>query len=97
MLIELLFGGLLALSLVPLLTGYCAYSHGRSFWLWFAIGWALPLFSFYLLLVLLYRKELQPGEQLLAEAREILAVAEAMEAARLQALLADTKVCHSQL
>ncbi|MCC3159040.1 hypothetical protein LJ737_17485 [Hymenobacter sp. 15J16-1T3B] len=87
MLLDLLLAGVLALSLLPLLTGYCACSYGRSFWLWFALGWVLPLLSFYLLLLVLRRRELQPGEQLLAEARDILAAAEAAETARVRALL----------
>jgi hypothetical protein len=89
MLIDLLLCVLLVLNSVALVTGYCAYSYRRSFWLWFGLAWVLPLVSFYLLVVLLYRKELQPGEQLVAQANEILAEAEAAETARLRALLAS--------
>jgi Trk-type K+ transport system membrane component len=66
-----------ALSFLPLTTGYCAYSWGRSFWLWFALGCVFPIVSFFVLFALLYRKELDGGEQALAEARDILAAAEA--------------------
>ncbi|MBG8556362.1 hypothetical protein [Hymenobacter guriensis] len=79
MFVDLLFAGLSIFLLVPLVTGYCAYSYGRLFWLWFALGLLLPGVSFVLLTLLLYRKEMQPGERLLAEAREILASAEAEE------------------
>ncbi|WP_400193040.1 hypothetical protein [Hymenobacter sp. B81] len=77
MVIDLLFGLLVVLGFLPLLTAYCAYSYGRSFWLWFGLGAALPLLSFVLLALLLHRKEMQPGEQLLSEARATLAGAEA--------------------
>lgn len=71
-----------AISFIPILTGYCAASHGRSFWLWFALGWALPIVSFLLLLALVAREQLDPGRRLLADARQILREAE--ETARLE-------------
>ena len=60
------------ISFIPIVTGYCAASRGRSFWLWFALGWVLPIVSFLLLFALIARDELDPGRQLLREARQIL-------------------------
>ena len=60
------------ISFIPIVTGYCAVSRGRSFWLWFALGWLLPIVSFLLLFALIARDELDPGRQLLREARQIL-------------------------
>ncbi|RYY20037.1 MAG: hypothetical protein EOO36_04360 [Cytophagaceae bacterium] len=48
-----------------------------SFWLWFALGWLLPIVSFLLLFALIAREELDPGRRLLGEARQILREAEA--------------------
>ena len=64
------------LLFLPLVTGYCAYSYGRSFWLWFVLGCALQYISFIGLVVSLHRKELNPGERLVAEAKAILAAQE---------------------
>lgn len=50
--------GLLILAFflaIPAVTGYFAYSYGRSFWIWFFIGCFLPIIS-YVLLALLYRR-----------------------------------------
>ena len=33
------------LLFLPTLTGYYAYSHGRSFWRWFLVGCGLPFLS----------------------------------------------------
>ena len=71
-------------SLPGVLTGYCARSHGRSFWLWFALGALGPGVSLAVLIVLLTRKELHPGAQLLAEAQDILAATEAQQQALVQ-------------
>ena len=74
--VDMLFVVALAISFIPILTGYCAQSRGRSFWLWFALGWLLPLVSFFLLFALIAREELNPGRRLLGEARQILREAE---------------------
>ena len=74
--VDMLFVVAVAISFIPILTGYCAHSRGRSFWLWFALGWLLPLVSFFLLFALIARNELNPGRRLLGEAREILREAE---------------------
>ena len=79
MFIDLVLGLFCALSFLPLITGYCAYSHGRSFWRWFALGWVLPLVSFFILFVLIARRQLNPGNRLLDEARDILAKAESIK------------------
>jgi hypothetical protein len=84
MFIDLLLGMCCVLGFLPLVTGYCAYSYGRSFWLWFVLGGALPLVSLVGLAVLLRCKEMRPGEQLLAQARAILEADEAADAARWQ-------------
>ena len=70
--VDMLFVVAVAISFIPILTGYCAHSRGRSFWLWFALGWLLPMVSFFLLFALIARNELNPGRRLLGEAREIL-------------------------
>jgi len=76
MLIDMILFVMAAISFIPIMTGYCAHSYGRSFWLWFALGWLLPLASFFLLIALLARDELDPGRQLVREARQILREAE---------------------
>ncbi|WP_375418944.1 hypothetical protein [uncultured Hymenobacter sp.] len=65
-----------AVSFIPIMTGYCAYSHGRSFWLWFVLGFVLPFASFMLLFALIAREQLDPGRKLLGDARQILRQAE---------------------
>lgn len=82
--VDMLFVMAVAISFIPILTGYCAHSRGRSFWLWFVLGWVLPLVSFFLLFGLIARDELNPSRRLLAEARQILRDAEA-NAARIKA------------
>ncbi|MCS7019240.1 MAG: hypothetical protein RMJ87_12925 [Cytophagales bacterium] len=42
MLLDLAFMGVLFLLSIPLTCGYFAYTRGRSFWLWFALGLLLP-------------------------------------------------------
>lgn len=60
-------------------TAYCAQSHGRSFWLWFALGAVLPIVSFIALFLVLVRTQLDPGLRLLEEAKAVLRQAEAKE------------------
>jgi hypothetical protein len=74
--VDMIFVMAVAISFIPILTGYCAHSRGRSFWLWFVLGWVLPLVSFFLLFALIARDELNPSRRLLAEARQILREAE---------------------
>ena len=74
--VDMLFVMVVALSFIPIMTGYCAASRGRSFWLWFALGWLLPIVSFLLLFALIARDELDPGRQLVREAKQILKEAE---------------------
>ena len=73
MIIDLLLAIAAAVLLVPLLTGYAAYTHGRRFWLWFALGVVLPVVSLAGLTLLLALRRLDPGERLLDDARRILA------------------------
>lgn len=77
--LDMLLMVLATISFIPIMTGYCAHSRGRSFWLWFALGWVLPIASFFLLVALIARDELNPGRRLLAEAKQILREAEAAE------------------
>ena len=74
--IDMLLLVVACISFIPIMTGYCAASRGRSFWLWFALGWLLPIASFLLLFALVARDELDPGRRLLGEARQILKEAE---------------------
>jgi hypothetical protein len=82
MLVDLILGGIFAMMWLPLVTGYCAYSYKRSFWLWFTLGCVFPIVSFFVLFVLIYRVERNPGNRLLEEARRILEEAEAHEVER---------------
>jgi len=74
--VDMLLVMVVALSFIPIMTGYCAASRGRSFWLWFALGWLLPIISFLLLFALIARDELDPGRQLVREAKSLLKEAE---------------------
>ena len=76
MIIDLLLAAVAVLLLVPLLTGYAAYAHGRGFWRWFGLGLVLPVVSLGVLTVLLALRRLNPGLRLLDDARRILADAE---------------------
>lgn len=73
--VDLLFAMLFSVVIFPLTTGYCAYNHGRSFWLWFALGCFLPVASFFVLCALVYREQADPGQRLVDEAKAILAAA----------------------
>ena len=81
MFVDLLIAGLFAASLLPFITGYCAYSYGRSFWLWFALGFLLPILSYFILFALILRQQLDHGQRLLNEAKALLAEAEEAERA----------------
>ena len=70
--VDMLLVMVVAISFIPIMTGYCAASRGRSFWLWFALGWLLPIVSFLLLFALIAREELDPGRRLVGEAKQIL-------------------------
>ena len=74
--IDMILAVAVAISFVPILTGYCAYTNGRSFWLWFALGWLLPFVSFMILFVVMAREQMDPGRKLLGDARQILRAAE---------------------
>lgn len=74
--IDLILAVAVAISFIPIMTGYCAYSHGRSFWLWFLLGFILPFASFMVLFALMAREQLDPGRKLLGDARQILREAE---------------------
>ncbi len=52
MLLDFLFFGIVAALIIPTISGYYAYTHGRSFWLWFCVGLCLPIVSYFILLLL---------------------------------------------
>ncbi|AMR27312.1 hypothetical protein A0257_09535 [Hymenobacter psoromatis] len=45
------------LLFLPTLTGYYAYSHGRSFWRWFLVGCGLPFFSLVVVVAVVHRAQ----------------------------------------
>jgi phosphotransferase system glucose/maltose/N-acetylglucosamine-specific IIC component len=56
MLLDFALIGMAFLFAIPAVTGYFAYSHGRSFWLWFTIGCFLPIIANFII-AFLCRKE----------------------------------------
>lgn len=55
MLLDIALFGLAFLFAIPAITGYFAYSHGRSFWLWFGLGCFLPFISNIILAILCWK------------------------------------------
>lgn len=55
--IELLTVILAPLLFMPTMTAYYAYSHGRSFWRWFLIGFGLPYGSLLLVAWVVHRDQ----------------------------------------
>ncbi|MEO0330363.1 MAG: hypothetical protein AAF223_01580 [Bacteroidota bacterium] len=55
MLLDIALFGLAFLFAIPAITGYFAYSHGRSFWLWFVLGCFLPFISNIILAILCWQ------------------------------------------
>ncbi|GEM_PF-3545512 len=55
MLLDIALFGLAFLLAIPAITGYFAYSHGRSFWLWFTLGCVLPFISNIILAILCWK------------------------------------------
>ncbi len=45
------------LLFLPTMTGYYAYSHGRSFWRWFLVGCGLPFVSLLLVAAVVHRDQ----------------------------------------
>lgn len=82
MLIDLFLAAASVVLMVPLVTGYSAYSHGRRFWLWFTLGLFLPVVSLAVLMVLLAVRRLDKGERLVDDAKRILSEAEEQERRR---------------
>ncbi|MCS7005212.1 MAG: hypothetical protein NZM38_07790 [Cytophagales bacterium] len=52
MFVDFALVGLVAALMIPTLSGYYAYTHGRSFWLWFGLGICFPVVSYIILLIL---------------------------------------------
>lgn len=90
MMIDLFLAVAVVALMVPLLTGYAAYSYGRSFWLWFTLGLILPVVSLGVLTVFLAVRRLNPGNVLVDEAKRILAEAE-QNALRIPVLREDDR------
>jgi hypothetical protein len=67
MLIDIALLGLVFFLSIPLVCAYYAYTHGRSFWLWFFIALPLPIVSH--LLLLLLPDKTNPAEAELDELR----------------------------
>jgi len=44
---------------IPAITAYFAHSHGRSFWLWFAIGCILPIISNFIIAYLCHKEAIK--------------------------------------
>ncbi|MEQ9437458.1 MAG: hypothetical protein RIG62_00365 [Cyclobacteriaceae bacterium] len=63
MLLDIAFFALAFLFAIPAVTGYFAYSHGRSFWLWFSLGCLLPIISNIILALLCWKKALKEKQQ----------------------------------
>ncbi len=62
MLLDFLLLGMAFLFAIPAITGYFAYSHGRSFWRWFVIGCLLPVIANFLI-AYLCRKEARKAKK----------------------------------
>ena len=45
------------LLFLPTMTGYYAYSHGRSFWRWFLVGCGLPFVSLFVVAAVLHQDQ----------------------------------------
>ncbi len=56
MFIDIALIGLVFLLSIPAITAYFAYSHGRSFWLWFAIGCILPILSNFIIIYFCWKE-----------------------------------------
>jgi len=67
MLIDFLLLGLAFLFAIPAITGYFAYSHGRSFWLWFTIGCLLPVIANFIIAYLCRKEALKAQRRKLAD------------------------------
>ncbi|MFP4089462.1 MAG: hypothetical protein ACLFUB_00940 [Cyclobacteriaceae bacterium] len=63
MLLDIALFGLAFLFAIPAVSGYFAYSHGRSFWLWFIIGCFLPIFSYFIIAYLCRKEALKSSKQ----------------------------------
>lgn len=46
---------------MPLMTGFMAYNHGRSFWRWFGIGCGLPYVSLFVIMFVVHRDKKKPA------------------------------------
>jgi hypothetical protein len=49
------------LFFMPLMTGFMAYNHGRSFWRWFGIGCGLPYVSLFVIMFVVHRDKKKPA------------------------------------
>lgn len=67
MLLDFLLFGLAFLFAIPAITGYFAYSHGRSFWLWFTIGCFLPIIANFIIAYLCRKEAIKAERRKLAD------------------------------
>lgn len=67
MLLDFLLLGLAFLFAIPAVTGYFAYSHGRSFWLWFLIGCFLPIIANFIIAYLCRKEAIKARKRKLAD------------------------------
>ena len=67
MLIDFALLGLVFILAIPAVTAYFAYSHGRSFWLWFSIGCVLPILANFIVAYLCRKEAIKAKRRKLAE------------------------------
>lgn len=67
MFIDFALIGLVFLFSIPAITAYFAYSHGKSFWLWFMIGCFLPILANFIVIYLCRKEALKAKKRKIAE------------------------------
>lgn len=67
MLLDFVLLGLAFLFAIPAVTGYFAYSHGRSFWMWFLIGCFLPIIANFIIAYICRREAIKARKRKLAD------------------------------
>jgi len=67
MLIDFALLGLVFILAIPAVTAYFAYSHGRSFWLWFIIGCFFPIIANFIIAYLCRKEAIKAKRRKLAE------------------------------
>lgn len=67
MLIDIALVFLAFLFSIPAVTGYFAYSHGKSFWKWFFIGCMIPIIANFLIAYLCRKEALKAQKRNISE------------------------------